>query len=143
MSRAEAEIVIDAPVERVWPLVGDPARWPEWQHVLQRAELLAPDRFRVVGGNDRRSYAYEIVIDTLDAPQRIAWRYAERIKGSGDYTLEARDGATLVRTVETLQIAMLPGIRWVVERLMFNRQFRKTVQGALETLKERVEGTGS
>lgn len=140
MSRAEAEIAIAAPVEAVWALVGDPTRWPEWQEAMKRVEALSADRYRVVGGNERRSYSYEIVVEAREPTRRLAWRYAERIKGGGEYTLERGDGTTGVRTAETLQLAMLPGVRLLMEKLIFNRQYRKTVQAALDALKERIEG---
>lgn len=140
MSRAEAEIAIAAPVDDVWTLVGDPLRWPEWQETMKRVEPVSANRYRVVGGNERRSYTYEIVVDAIEPSRRLVWRYAERIKGGGEYTLEPRDGTTGVRTAETLQLAMLPGLRWVMEKVIFNRQYRKSAEGALEALKERVEG---
>ncbi|MCG7285852.1 SRPBCC family protein [Cellulomonas sp. ACRRI] len=96
------EIRVAAPVDLVWRLHTDVARWPAWQTDVESAQVdgpLAPGssfRWRT-HGLDVTSTVY-----ALDAPHRILWGGpAQGIDGIHEWTFTADGDGTVVRTAES------------------------------------------
>ncbi|MFE3325539.1 SRPBCC family protein [Streptomyces sp. NPDC059176] len=96
------EITIDAPVGAVWRLHTDIDAWPEWNRGVDSAalsgELAVGASFRwLTHGLDITS-----TVTSLAAGRHIAWGGpASGIDGTHRWTLEPRDGGTLVVTEES------------------------------------------
>lgn len=121
---AERSVRIAAPPERVWALVGDVTRMPEWSEELESVELLEGDgrsagsRFR---GNNRsgdRRWSMTCVIDRYESQEALEF-HTENDKGEIRtrwwYRLQAIDGATDV-SEGFLRVAKLSKLRQIAER---------------------------
>ena len=104
---------IDAPVDAVWAIVQDVARWPEWQATLGALDILETD------GDGRPALcAVEFDAKVTKIKMKLECSYAaptrmsfERVSGdlsalSGSWTLEDLGGG---RTSATYQLDVNPG----------------------------------
>jgi uncharacterized protein YndB with AHSA1/START domain len=132
---AASEIEIAARPEFVWDVLTDFARWPSWNPDVKSMSMDGP----VAEGSEFRWRAgpgtITSTITHVDRPRGIAW--TGRTLGIGAihlWSLEGRDGGTIVRTEESYE--------GLVARL-FRRSLRKTLHNALENglrhLKAEVE----
>jgi uncharacterized membrane protein len=75
--RYEASVDIDAEPDRVWSVMADVERWPEWTRSITRAELLTPGPL-AVGSRVRikqpRLKAVVWTVTELDAGKGFVWR---------------------------------------------------------------------
>ena len=94
-----ASVDIAAPPDRVWALVGDVTRMPEWSPELRRLRLLGrgPVRPRsTLLGVNRRGWAAwptSSTVTRLEPGRAVAWRTRES-GATWTYELEAADGGT-------------------------------------------------
>lgn len=92
---------LSAPPERVWPLLADPKRWPEWLPGVTTSEVLAGPA-EGVGRRQRLQAAYggqrgeiELQITDWEPRRRVGWVHtAERIGGKQQNL--AKDIRTLI-----------------------------------------------
>ena len=121
---AERSLRIQCPPERVWALLGDVTRMPEWSEELESVELLEGDgrtagsRFR---GNNRsgdRRWSRTCVIDRYEWEEALEF-HTENDKGETRtkwwYRLEPIGGATEVRE-GFLRVAKLGKVRQLAEK---------------------------
>jgi|GEM_PF-1696256 len=96
------EIRIQAPVDLVWRLHTDVARWPSWQPDVEAVQVDGP---LVPGASFRwRTHGLDVTstVYAVDAPGRILWGGpAQGITGVHEWTFTAEGGATVVRTAES------------------------------------------
>jgi uncharacterized protein YndB with AHSA1/START domain len=94
-----AAVEIDAPPERVWDVVGDVTRMPEWSPELRRLRLLGTGPVRVgstmLGLNRRGWVAWPTtsVVTRLEPGRAVAWRTRES-GATWTYELEATEAGT-------------------------------------------------
>jgi uncharacterized protein YndB with AHSA1/START domain len=102
--RIEREILIDAPIERVWRLVSEPGWWigdgdRSSQVVTREGDLVVVD--------DPRYGRYGVLPVSTDAPRYVSFRgYSGEVPREGtstlvEFFLAERDGGTLLRVVES------------------------------------------
>jgi uncharacterized membrane protein len=143
--RAERQIVIAGSPQQCFDVLVDYESFPEWQRAVKAVDVISRDR------NGRaKEVAFEIdakvktVHYTLDyryeGPHLITWRYVEGDVRDveGEFVLEDQgDGSTLA----TYALRLDPGV-WLPGRVadMLNE---RVMQGAIEDLKTRVEGSAS
>jgi uncharacterized protein YndB with AHSA1/START domain len=146
---------VAASPERVWALVGDPRRTPEWSPVCHRIDWVGPAPqpeagARFVGHNKLNGFRWkrECRIGTYEAPTEIA--YSTFIKGDEATRWRYRltptdDGGTEVE--EAYQVVSVP--RWVrVLRKLpgamekTERDVEHNISSSLSRIKELVEGEG-
>lgn len=109
-------VVVDAPIERVWSVVSDIPRQPEWMHEMKsvRVETPGPTRVGTRGSATVRIFGISVTdpvqVTELEPPHRFAIAHVGLFTGGGRITLEANaDGtATTVRWAETLIPPVLP-----------------------------------
>lgn len=77
--RAREDIVIDALPERVWSVVTDYRRFPEWQPETEEVEVEADGRGWTETHKDGLRYRYQI--EAAEPPRRIRWRYQAILPG--------------------------------------------------------------
>ena len=140
--RAERQIVITGLPKQCFEALVDYESFPDWQRAVRSVEVLSRDSehrgqevaFRIDA--KLRSIAYTLSYG-YEAPHLISWRFVEGDPKDveGDFTLENNgDGTTLATYSLVLDLgSWMPGrlARIVGEQIM---------QGALEDLKQRVEG---
>ena len=139
--RYEESIDIAAPPERVWDVLRDVERWPEWTPSMKSAELLngamGPDgraRLNIAGAGGRPS---DWTVTEWDEGRRFAWE-AHIMPGFtswADHRLEAKDGGTRV----TLAVRMSGALAWPMWALFLGRVSRRNVGQEAAGLKRRSE----
>ena len=118
-----SEIEIGAAPEVVWDVLTTIERWPDWnpavKDVSMRGGLAQGSEFRWKAGPG----TITSTLQRVEPPRVIAWTgNTLGIKAHHKYTLEPRDGRTLVRTEESYD--------GLVSRL-FRRPLQKTLDQAL------------
>jgi uncharacterized protein YndB with AHSA1/START domain len=119
----QSEIEIAAPPETVWEVLATIERWPDWNPAVKEVSL----RDGVAEGSTFRWKAgpgtITSTLQRVEPPRLITWTgNTFGIKANHVYTLEPRDGKTLVRTEESYD--------GLVSRL-FRRPLQKTLDKAL------------
>jgi hypothetical protein len=123
---AQAELIIDAPSQRVFDRLADFAAWPSWMPpsfvpVVRSAgasPLRLGDRFRVkVGG---APFASTLRISVLERPREIGWRGGVRgvLWAEHRFVLEPDgDHRTRVQSIETWRGVLASVTRRIVKPL--------------------------
>jgi ribosome-associated toxin RatA of RatAB toxin-antitoxin module len=135
-------ITVDAPAAEVMAVIADFPAYPKWVSAAKTVEVLET-------GEDGRARRVHFVIDagairddyvldyTWDDDRAVSWtlvRGQMMKRQEGSYTLDERDGATLVTYAITidLSVPMLGMIKRKAEKVILDT--------ALKELKKRVEG---
>ena len=141
----EASIEIDAPLDEVWPVVEDVASAPEWQHGLERIEVLETDaEGRTVLANSTSDAKVRHVTTRVrfsyDEPHAVRW---EQEKGDlkalvGAWELEDLGG----RTRATYKLHGDPGrmLGMLIRGPVEGRIREILVEGRPGELKAKIEG---
>ena len=100
-----AEVVIDAPASKVWQVVSDPKRTPEWSQECRRVVTVGSPRVGrwVLGFNRRKAVVWATVskITALEVDHQIAWVVLTN-RSVWTYRIASIDGGTqLIETRET------------------------------------------
>ena len=137
-------ILVDAPMERVWELLTDAARWPEWCDVCVHVEVV-PTVW--TPGNDlafklrmaRVAVPFRVTLTDVSPEQHVEWE-------STKFTIAATRRISLLPTVTGTEITdaklfhspLLP-IRLGYPRFLI----RRMTDSWLTDLKREAEGTAS
>ena len=140
--RMHMQIVIDAPLQRVWEVASDVQRQPEWMHEMKRVEMLTPGPVRV-GSRGRAtvrifgiSTTDDVVITRLEPPHAFGIRHEGAFTGEGLLEFGAEgDQRTVIRWMEYLRPPLFPMLGGLIQRPILRRIF----QSDLRTLKEILE----
>jgi coenzyme Q-binding protein COQ10 len=140
MPRAEQEIVIDAPIARVFDVITDYERYPEFLpemknvRVESRREGISIVRFEV---ELIMRIAYSLRL-TEERPKTVSWTLTEArmlADNNGGWELEeAGDGKTRVRYGIELKL------RGAIPKSVSTRLMKETLPMTLRRFKERAEG---
>jgi uncharacterized protein YndB with AHSA1/START domain len=150
MVEVSRERRIEAPPDRIWPLVDEPARLSEWFSFAERVETLGGERVgrrqRVHGRWRRKQSEVDQVITAHEPPRLLQWRHeAERLDGKPAPRL-ARETVFTIRldpdgsdTRVRLHSQQEPAtaLRGVVMRLFAAREIGQHLDRSLDAL-ERV-----
>ncbi len=136
-------VVIDAPIERVWPVLADIEGQPRWMHDMKSVRLTTPPPVGVGtrGESTVRVFGVAttdpVTITEFEPPTRFAIRHEGTVSGSGVMTLEpGADGTTtIVRWDERLVAPFLRDLGAVV----LDRVFGPIFQADLFRLRDLVE----
>ena len=137
--RFERTIEIDASPERVWAVLSDAERWPEWTPTVTRVERLEGDgkavgsRFRIV---QPRLPAAVYVLTDVQPGRSFTWENGNFVvRGRAHHAVEARGtGARATLAVECS--GLLGGLMgW-----MYRKLIREYLDLEAEGLKRRSEG---
>jgi uncharacterized membrane protein len=139
-------VVIDAPIDRVWEVLADIPRQPEWMLEMKEVRMLTPGPTGVGSRGEATvrifgiSVTDPVTVTEFEPPTRFAVRHEGRFEGSGLITLEPGvDGATtIVRWEERLVPPLLPELGAVVQAPVLRQIFQED----LHRLKRLIE-TGS
>jgi uncharacterized protein YndB with AHSA1/START domain len=107
---AAYEVEIDAPVQRVWGLLGDPLAWPRFAPEVHDVHLDAPvaadTRFTWANGRSRMKSRFAVV----EPGREITWTgVSSGFKAVHRHLLEATGpGSTRVRSEESMAGPLLP-----------------------------------
>ncbi len=134
-------VAIHAPIERVWAVLADIERQPEWMHDLKSVRLTTPPPIGVGTRGIGRVEAFGIGVEdavevtAFDAPSHFAIRHDGLVKGAGDIRLLAGSGgmdgpagATVVTWDETLVAPVLPHLGALVLAFVFRPIFEADLE---------------
>lgn len=143
---------IQAPVERVWAALADPAGWPQWWPFVREVQTLQPGAADGVGARRRIRWGtllpYEIVIEVeaLEAqrPQRLRGRSRGQLHGEGLWLLRPGPGCTDVTYVWRVTPAHA-WMRWLAPLLapVFRWNHRGVMRAGEAGLRRWLEGPTS
>ncbi len=131
---------VGAPIDRVFALITDPARMPEWLPSC-RAVTPAPkltgkgDRHRILFERDGRRVDAEIEIIEYTPPHNYGWVEIRRRKGSRTYIhLQFQGGATKI----TMKYVWEPaGLRaWLLGQYYRRRDVHRMFDSLLQNLRK-------
>ena len=103
--RIEREIFIDAPIQKVWDLISQPAWWV--------GDAPGPDKVQVDGLRvvaDTKYGQFPVLIEQSEAPTYLACRWASSFPGEEpnrenstlvEFKLTSKDEGTLLRVIES------------------------------------------
>ena len=98
---------IDAPAERVWKALADPASWPQWwpyvraAHTLRAGDAEGRGSVRRIDWSTRLPYRIAIEVKAVEVvrPLRLRGRARGQLDGEGLWTLQPRGDHTEVTYV--------------------------------------------
>jgi Polyketide cyclase / dehydrase and lipid transport len=139
---------IDAPVERVWDLVGDPNRHPDWWPEMVEvdcADLHEGCRYRgvvkgVVGADEHELLVERLELENLDGCREVAI-FCEGTGVTTSFMLTEAQGGTFVEGRFSVDPASL-GMR-VLSAVAGRRFLRSWLDRSLHNLKTAAERTAS
>ena len=131
---------VGAPIDRVFALITDPGRMPEWlpgcRSVTPAPKLTGKgDRHRILFERDGRRVDAEIEIIDYNPPYTYGWVEIRRRKGARTYfALQFQGGATKV----TMKHIWEPvGLRaWLLGQFYRRRNSYQTFDSLLQTLRK-------
>lgn len=96
--------LLEAPIDRVWDVIRDAERWPEWWPGVESVVELEPGDERKVGSLSRHRWRsrlpYAVEFDSrttaVERPHRIEGIATGELAGRGHWRLFERDGVTAV-----------------------------------------------
>jgi uncharacterized membrane protein len=139
-------IVIDAPIERVWAMLADVRRQPEWMTEMKSVRVLTDGPIGVGTACEAEvrilgiTVIDPVTITEFDPPLRYAIRHDGSFKGTGVISLES--GADLTTTVLRWDERLSPPVLAHLGALAMTPVLGAIFQADLERFKELVE-TGS
>jgi uncharacterized protein YndB with AHSA1/START domain len=115
------EVVIDAPIDRVWEVLIAIDRWPEWNPDVKSVSVVGP----VERGSTFRWKAGPATITSLvehvERPHVVAWSGRTLgIRALHVWRLESRDGGTLARTEESYDGRVARVLRRSLQKILDN-----------------------
>jgi hypothetical protein len=134
------QALIEAPIEVVWALVGDPRRYPEWaRDVIEVTGLATVDEgaeFTRVGRLPLTSTTTTFVIDALEEMKHIRLR-CTRSGMYGDYVLTEAQGATFADA----EVGMDPtGLQYrALDAMLTKRWYHSVLVQSLDRLRDVAE----
>jgi uncharacterized membrane protein len=137
-------IVVHADADRVWDVIADFERYPEWQPDVKEVEVLET-------GDDGWGTKARFVIDAkfMHATLVLAYTYTDHAmswvlvdgegvrKNDGTYTVEPQDDGT---TKVTYELEVVPAVP--VPGVMRRKAARRIVEAALRDMKRHAETGG-
>ena len=97
---------LEAPIERVYELIRDSLRWPEWWDAVTAVEERAAGDPATGLGNVRRyafkgklpyRLAFDLRVTALEPPHVLGGEASGELAGTGVWTLTESDGRTIAR----------------------------------------------
>lgn len=132
---ARAETTIQAPPDKVWSVLTDIGRWPEWQAGVSSAAL---EGGLAAGASFRwkaNGLGITSTIQELEPGRRIGWTGDSLgMQAVHTFTLRPKNGGTRVTTEESIS-------GWLARILkLFDANYLdKSLAGSLQALKTRAE----
>jgi uncharacterized membrane protein len=139
----ESMVVIDAPIERVWAMLADIDRQPEWMTEMKSVRVLTPGpigvgteceaQVRILG----ITVTDPVTITAFDPPMHYAIRHDGAFKGTG--TIELESGADLTTTIVRWKEQLSPPVLSHLGALAMTPALGAIFQADLARFKELVE----
>ena len=138
MKEFSATTTIAAPPEKIWSILTDAPRYPEWEPTVDRIEgTIAPDQQITAYTKLSPGRAFPVRVSTFEPNRKMVWRGGLPLglfRGERTFTLTPQEnGETQIRVHEVFSGPLLPLIGRTLPDL--NGAFAQFVAG----LKQRAE----
>ena len=139
-----SNILVDAPVDRIWELLTDAARWPEWcdicvQVIVVSTEWTAGDNLAFKLRMARVAVPFQVTLTNVSRTQHVEWESKKfTITATRRISLQPSGTATEITDAKFFRSSLLP-IRLAYPRFLI----RKMTESWLIDLKREAEGTAS
>lgn len=141
------EVVLRAPIERVWEILADLEGQPRWMTDLKSVRMLTPPPIGVGtrAEGDIRIFGMAaldpITITIFEPPRRFAIRHEGRFTGEGLIELGPgpADGTTIARWTETIVPPYLPHLGGLVLTPVLRLVFRRDLDNFRELIETGAE----
>ena len=144
---------IQAPPERIWPLVDDVTSWPRWFTEAEGAQIVSGEglgRHQRMSGHARgKATEIDSVVTAYEPPHRLRWHHeAERVDGQPGSVVFAVDATAEVTiapdgdgSVVTYRLLAAPGslVNTFLLRVMAPGPIGRSFETSLERLAGLVE----
>ena len=147
-----SENAIKASIQKVWGLLEDAEKWPEWSKGFKKIEILGPEPKLKTGskpacevkGSLPYSLRFNLEVTSTDPPNSMEYNATGHLQGTGKWTLEETDGITLVKYWWDVGMTnwffnFLSKISFI--KAMMERNHDRVMDEAHEILKSKLEGT--
>jgi carbon monoxide dehydrogenase subunit G len=140
--RMELLLDLGASPERVWSVLADWERYPEWMPDVAWVRRLGPDvgvgmrlavRTKVLG---IPLVTDEMVVTAWEPPQRMAIEHRGLVGGVGEWRLDAAGGGTRFTWIE--QLRMPPPLLGALALFLYSPVLRWTFRRTMRNLARRV-----
>jgi uncharacterized membrane protein len=139
-----SKIIVDAPVGRIWELITDAARWPEWCDICVQVEVIPPVwssgnnlafKLRMAGV----AVPFRVTLTEVSPRQHVEWSSTKfAITATRRISLQPTPTGIGVTDAKTFHSSLLP-IRLAYPRFLI----RNMTEYWLADLKREAEGTAS
>ena len=146
MAHVEEDILIHAPMDKVFARVQDNERYPDWWPNMIEQKRLTPDPL-VVGSRSRFVYnmlgvktSGEIELAIYEPPRHLTVRTSGGVNGTFDWRCVDENGATHLRVVIDYS---LPGsiLGKLADKLVVEKRNQADLEAGLQKLKELIEAS--
>lgn len=146
MAAASLEVRIAAPIDRVWGVIVDYARYPEFVPGVRGCRVVGER-----GGARQVEYEVDLGVRRIryvlalreDRPRRVSWSLVEGdllTRSDGSWELSGTGGETLARYTVDVQISRPPLVpRFVLDRLV-DELTKVQLPAVVHAFKARAEG---
>lgn len=114
MKEFSARIDIDASAERVWEILVDVARWPEWNTTIKRVEgEAAPGEKIALYTTASPDRAFKLKVTEFDRPNRMVWSGGMPLglfKGERTYAITPIDAGGVTFTMREVFSGLMAGM---------------------------------
>lgn len=101
-AQSQAQIVIQAPIERVWLLLTDVAQWPQWNPAVESVVLKTPLTRGAEFVWKSQGFSVTSTLQDVQPPTRLSWTgKAFGTRAFHVWTLEPTPAGVVVRTEES------------------------------------------
>ena len=142
MDHVEKTVEIKAPPEKVWALISDLERIPEWaKGYTEREEITSEQRTGVgtttheVGVAFGKRYEKDFVVTEWEEKRKIAYRSASGWPWKGSWTMKPTEAGTMFTFAVDFELP------FEVERLreVFRKRYEKLLEEWVQNIKNIVE----
>jgi hypothetical protein len=114
---------IRLPVQQVFGYFQSPAEWVRLYGLVGTVEHRGQGWYTV----PLQSLPFPLVarVTALEPLQFVAWRFRGFWRGGGEVRFAAQPGGVQVDGYEEISARWLPGLSWILERLLMEREFRR------------------
>lgn len=144
MGHVERTSEIKAPVEKVWAIVTDLERIPEWAKDVKKEEITSKQRsgvgttFREVGVMYGRRYELDAEMTEFVENKKFAFRTTSGTKWKGSWTLKPTKAGTQLTYAADYNLGYSIFGK-IFDKLSFHGRMEKRIDGWMENIKSLTE----
>lgn len=144
MARIEKSIEIDAAPQKVWDLLKELERMPEWMTSMKSHKITSEKRYgkgvttHCVMQHGDRTFEYDAEVTEYNEPENAAWHCDKPMRFDGSYTLKAVDSKTKLTMVLDYDLPYSI-LGKMIDTLKVSKEMDRGVEEGLQNIKKMLE----